>query len=57
MFEFFATHPNAGVGAGARKQAIFICENNLFFINDRESDIANNLFGPLLKKKGLLLGA
>jgi hypothetical protein len=51
LFDFFASHPNPGSAIFSRQQAIDVVENNIFWIYDRESDVANNLLGPLKKNK------
>ena len=53
MFDFFYSHPNVGSSIFARQQAIDVVENNIFWIFDRETDVANNLLGPFKKFKCL----
>ena len=53
MFDFFISHPNAGSSLFARQHAIDVVENNIFWIFDREADVANNLLGPFKEFKCL----
>ena len=53
MFDFFYSHPSAGSSIFARQQAIDVVENNIFWIVDRETDVANNLLGPFKEFKSL----
>jgi hypothetical protein len=53
MFDFFYSHPSAGSSIFARQQAIDVVENNIFWIFDRETDVANNLLGPFKEFKSL----
>ena len=45
MLEFFGT-TNPGGGELQRQQALDIVVHNIFWINDREPDIQQNLFLP-----------
>lgn len=45
---FFSTSPTA-VGSSQRQQALEIVSHNIFWVNEKEQDIIDNLFVPNLK--------